>query len=804
MPDKITQEALNTEMVTLGVGRYRSKNESAYNRDRESETRYGQSLMRTVLPEFSEQIAAWVDKVSKYPTPARYQLDVQTIPPKVIAFLGVKSILDSISKKRSLTQVALYLGGRVEDELRCRFLIKNNEEKGEGILRGAKMKRGPHAQRTHIVASMRHEARNNGMDEFPRWPIREKISMGLNVVELFRYSTGLIEYIYLLERSGRSPTRFVTASKELLEWIEKYNEHRELVEPFWLPTVDSPKPWVSVWEGGYPDDVRLPDLPFIKTTNMEYLRSIDGPLQEPMEAVNLIQQTPWEINTDVKGVMEWAWDNNLTIGDLPNREDEPLPPVPSDMKTNADAKTRWKREAAKIYSLNLSVRSRRMLLSKILHLAKKLDGNRFFYPCNVDWRGRVYNIPSFLNVQNADPARGLLRFYRDERLTTESDVRWLAIHGANTFGNDKVTLDERVAWAHKYKDEAIKIADDPQGYLEWRHADDPWQHLAWCFEWATYQREGIVKSKLPCSQDATNNGLQILGLLMRCEETAYATNVSPTPTPQDIYGVVADAVNEKLKRDDSPYASGWLRFGVDRKATKRPTMVWPYGGTLYSCRAYVDEWYQDKIRKERVPNPFPDENIRYKVTGYLAKLVWDSINEVLARPKEAMKYLQDVAKAVTKAGHEIRWVTPSGFPVLQHYTKQESKSVKTKIGGQATWVNFRESTLKLSAARAKQGISPNFVHSLDASLLTKSVLAAHAEGVWDFCCIHDSFGTHSNNSDKLAAAIRQCAAQIFNVDLLSEFDTYLRNKHPEVELPTLPAYGTFSPGEVINSPYFFS
>ena len=130
--------------------------------------------------------------------------------------------------------------------------------------------------------------------------------------------------------------------------------------------------------------------------------------------------------------------------------------------------------------------------------------------------------------------------------------------------------------------------------------------------------------------------------------------------------------------------------------------------------------------------------------------------------------------------------------------------MKTKIGGQATWVNFRESTGELSSARARQGISPNFVHSLDASLLTKSVLAAHSKGIWDFCCIHDSFGTHSNKSEVLAGAIRQSARQIFELDLLGEFDTYLRGEHPEVELPDLPAYGSFQPSDVLDSLYFFS
>jgi DNA-directed RNA polymerase len=792
-------------MLTLGVGRYRSKVESAKGREAEIETRYGQALMRSVLPGYAEKIKEWKNKVIRYKTPARYQTEIQELSSKVISFIAVKSIIDSITKRRSLAQVSIFLGARIEDELRCRFLLKNNEAKGQGILLGARRRKGLKAKIRHVRSSMKHEVSKGLMPEFKRWGVRDKLNMGLNAIELFRYCTGLIEYVYILERAGRKPTRFVAPTKELLEWIENYNEKRELVEPFWLPTVETPEPWTNVWTGGYPDDERLPSLSFIKSTNMDYLRSI-GTLKEPMEAVNIIQQTPWEINAKVKSVMEWAWDNNVTIGDIPNRKDEEFPPVPKDFKTNKEANTNWRRAAAKIYDLNLSTKSRRLLTAKVLHLANKFEGNRFFFPSNVDWRGRVYNIPAFLNVQNADPSRGLLQFYREERVKKKEDAEWLAIHGANTYGFDKVTLEERVEWAYSYAEEAQQIADDPQGVLSWKDADKPWQHLAWCFEWAEFMRNGVVKTKLPCAQDATNNGLQLLSCLTHCEETAYATNAAPTPFPQDIYAVIASHVVDKLNKDAATgnlVARKWIEFGVDRKATKRPTMVYPYGGTFYSCRAYVDEWYQDRLRKNQEENPFSEQE-RYKVTGYLAKYVWEAIHEVFDRPTKCMKYLQEVAKVLTRAGKDVEWVTPTGFPVLQHYTKQISKSVSTQIAGEATWVNFRDSTDELSLARAKQGISPNFVHSIDASILTRTVIDANARGIWDFCCIHDSFGTHSNKSQDLADAIRKSASDIFSVDLLGELDNSLRHSNPELEFPELPEYGTFDPTTVKHSRYLFS
>jgi DNA-directed RNA polymerase len=107
-------------------------------------------------------------------------------------------------------------------------------------------------------------------------------------------------------------------------------------------------------------------------------------------------------------------------------------------------------------------------------------------------------------------------------------------------------------------------------------------------------------------------------------------------------------------------------------------------------------------------------------------------------------------------------------------------------------------------ARAKQGISPNFVHSLDASILTRSVISANSLGIYDFACIHDSFGTHSTRSQDLADSIRKAASEIFSVDLLREFDNTLRRSDTELEYPELPEYGTFDPTTVKHSQYLFS
>ena len=217
--------------------------------------------------------------------------------------------------------------------------------------------------------------------------------------------------------------------------------------------------------------------------------------------------------------------------------------------------------AAKIYRGRVATMSRRLLVTKILYIAQKLVGNRFFYPSHVDFRGRIYNIPAFLGIQGPDISRGLIQFNRPEKIKTDEDVKWLAIQGANTFGNDKFTLDKRVDFAHEYSDTAIKIAKDPTQNLEWTEADEPFQFLAWCIEWATLKNTGKLNSQLPVNMDASNNGLQILSMLMRDEYGAHATNVTATDVPEDLYRVVYDKVIDKIHEQ----IHTWIDTYIDRQ-----------------------------------------------------------------------------------------------------------------------------------------------------------------------------------------------------------------------------------------------
>lgn len=254
----------------------------------------------------------------------------------------------------------------------------------------------------------------------------------------------------------------------------------------------------------------------------------------------------------------------------------------------------------------------------------------------------------------------------------------------------------------------------------------------------------------------------------------FAVNLLPAAKPQDIYQIVADKVIDKLKADAADPAKDsivttkegkafynpaksaaiLLDMGINRKTTKRQVMVLPYGGTKESCREYSEEWVKDTIRNGYPQLP-EDVSIR-GLSYYLSTHVWDAIGETVIAARDAMKYLQDMAGVMNKLDLPIKWTTPAGFPVVQKYMDKKERRIKTKIGDSIVYLNIKEeSSVIIDKNKQKSAISPNYVHSLDAAALMKTVNGCLAQNIGNFAMIHDSYGTHAADSVALAATLRR-------------------------------------------------
>ena len=598
-------------------------------------------------------------------------------------------------------------------------------------------------------------------------------------------------------RNGKTDF-YIETTVEFDDWMAEFEKERGLLMPMHLPLKCPPAPWEEEEYSGYYTPRMM--IPFIKVRGKDaraYVNAANP--QQHKNAVNRMQRTPWQINRQVLEVQQQVFRRNLGIG-IPSKEAEEAIPFPSHLadipkenltQDQKDEVTTWKMVRKAQYDRERQRRGQVIGFRQVHLLAEELvDWEQLYFAYNCDFRGRIYCATAGLSPQGADHAKGLLRFAEGVVLGKDG-VKWLAIHGANVYGNDKITFDDRVKWVHENEPLIKAIVDDPISNRQWGNADKPYQFLAFCFEWANcdYGRNTSALGHIPVGLDGTCNGLQHFSAMLRDEVGAKATNLIDGIIPQDIYQEVADVATEKLKAliDTDPYAAIWLQVGINRKCAKYPVMTLPYGATQTSAREHVLAYVIDNWSKFNL-----EDKYKWEMVKYLTPILWASISEVVIAARAAMDWLQ---KNIGKG--YCSWHTVIGFPVYQHYRKDNLVSVSTYLEGSTRCVlsapDFGKG--KPHANGQRNGIAPNFVHSVDS---THMVMTINEVDLPAYAMIHDDFGTHAGNTEQLFHAIRKTFK-----DLYTNFDP-IQHWAEQVGANTedLPR-GTYDINDITTAKYFF-
>ena len=809
MPKYSDQLKHEKEMAELGKHRTNKRRVSHVEREEESVTSYGKVMVANTIRPLANAIAEYIQETSKKTIgkPPIAFVKICEVSPEILALITGKHIINTITQYKPLTATCISLGGKIETEIALKNFKFLNPELYEAVKQDLDKRSWNYTYKRRKL----RESAKRGIVRWEEWTTPEKLHVGLKLIELLIISTGLIEIG--METINHKKAKIIKQTLKTREWIKNRNSFNELLNPEYLPTVLQPKMWSSVVGGGYWTK-ELPELDLVKQKNKQFKRELENfDMPEVYSAINIMQSTPFKVNKFVLNVMQKAWDNGDSIGGMPPNRNLDIPNKPHDIETNKDSRKDWKRRAVIAHTENARMFSKRLLYAKIIWLAQKFkDYATLYYPLQFDFRGRAYCVPAFLNYQSIGGAKALLVFANGKEITPENRGEfWLAVHGANMYGNDKVSLEERVKWVNDNEQWIINCAQDPFRHREWEDASNSFQFLAWCDEWRRYQSKGINEkfiSHLPVNVDGSCNGLQLYSLMLRDSVAGKLVNLLPSDTPQDIYQLVADAVNEKLRvhaSEDRPYAQQWLNYGVKRSTTKRSIMTICYGSTRYSCTDFVIEDLtkrQDKGEK----HPFVDD--LFRPASYLASVIWDSIGDNLKSARVGMKYLQDIAKIVSKEQLPIHWVTPVGFPVYQSYPEMKSKRVKAMLMGEVIKPRINAETDKTDKLRMSNGVAPNVVHSVDSAGMIKTVNVAYKNGVKNFCNVHDSFGTTAGDVEMLNKSLREAFIDMFsNHDVLAKFREDVERQLPDklkAKLPEVPSQGDLDINKLRESKFFFA
>lgn len=769
----------------------------------------------------------------------------------IIACMGVLSST-GIDRGVPLSTVILAISGSVEDESLFETVQQNKRkkkmwpqskkenEKGRALtpefVKKATRGRGPGSAARFANRYMSHnDIATAETSSRAQWPTTMKAKVGAilmsSLIEVAKVPVTLNhpttqELVSQMQpafshsyqyRLGRK-LGVIIANKALTAQMKREPVHSLLAKH--LPMLVEPDPWTHFNKGGFiSHPAKVMRIKSGDKDQRHYAEAAigQGGMAQTFKGLDILGKTPWRINQAVFDVMLEAWNSGDAIANIPPETPKfDMPAEPPETMGPLERR-RWVLAVKQIENTRSGLHSQRCFQNFQLEIARALRNEVFYFPHNIDFRGRAYPIPPYLNHMGADHCRGLLTFGEGKELG-EAGMKWLCIHLANVFGYDKASLSEREQFATNHMAEIYDSASKPlAGNRWWLKAEDPWQCLAACFEIRNAIESGDPArfiSHLPIHQDGTCNGLQHYAALGGDVWGARQVNLEPGDRPADVYTAVANLVKESIiqdKEQGNPLAV-ILADKITRKVVKQTVMTNVYGVTFIGAKSQVRKQliaaHPDLPNTEAVNPGILSSYVAAKIFAALSSMFrgahdiqyWlgECANRIsmsltkeqlsrleadwprLTSPKSATKsernYTPPTVDDLVQFRTSVIWTNPLHMPVVQPYRSSKSKMVTTHL--QKLQLSEPHRSDPVSKRKQLQGFPPNFIHSLDATHMLLSALRCDELGL-SFAAVHDSFWTHAKDIETMNTVLRDAFIRIHTEDVIgrlaAEFST--RYKH---------------------------
>lgn len=570
-----------------------------------------------------------------------------------------------------------------------------------------------------------------------------------------------------------------------------------------LPMVVEPKPWTDFREGGFLEH----SIPVVRLRNQDLGKryaitaSSNGDLAHLFAGLDVLGRTSWRVNRPVLEAMIEAWNSGEAVAKIPPENPDPTyPPEPAPSE-DLKARYRWLKQVKIIDDVKNGQRSNRCFQNFQLEIARAFLNEEFYFPHNVDFRGRAYPMSPFFNHMGADNVRGLLTFAQGKELGP-SGLTWLKIHLANLYGYDKASFQERHDFTMEHLAEIYDSAKNPmRGQRWWLSAEDPWQCLSACIELKNaldLPDPHKFISHIPIHQDGTCNGLQHYAALGGDAIGAKQVNLEPGDRPSDIYTAVAELVKAEVAKDAARghQHARILDGKMTRKVVKQTVMTNVYGVTFMGAKHQVRRQLDDIFAN--------DPNVALETVDaaalYVAKKIFKALSSMFNGAHDIQYWLGDCASRISQSlspdqvknlvkpegsaatsqysrvpsvGKVVEgptsfrtpviWTNPMRMPVVQPYRATIPKYVSTNL--QSISILCPTPSDPVSKRKQLQGFPPNFIHSLDASHMILTALKCNDLGL-AFASVHDSFWTHAADVDTMNGVIRDAFVRMHSEDII--------------------------------------
>ena len=235
-----------------------------------------------------------------------------------------------------------------------------------------------------------------------------------------------------------------------------------------------------------------------------------------------------------------------------------------------------------------------------------------------------------------------------------------------------------------------------------------------------------------------------------------------------------------------------------RAIVKRPCMTFAYSGTVRGfAQQILDD--SDQFENEYI------QNKQFSACFLLAELIYATIEEDFPELVSIRNYLTEVAgKFIDKHGENINFKTViSNFPFTNNYHKSKrmklalnfytvNNSGNIEYGIHRIW--YESDSVDVDKRKSKLGISPNFVHQLDALHLQLVV----NDCPFDIVSAHDSYGCLPSDAKYLNRSIRECMVRVLEADPILDLSQKTGN------LVELPLTGDLNIKDILDSEFAFA
>ena len=480
----------------------------------------------------------------------------------------------------------------------------------------------------------------------------------------------------------------------------------------------------------------------------------------------------------------------------------------------------------------LAVQSTSLRNSAILNTVKDWCGYNFYLSMFLDFRGRVYARDAFFSYQSNDLARGQLMF-AEKKPMTQRGYEHLMIHTANSFNQsynidelrdldwtqtdyvtdliadgiptqsvDKMSRKDRFSWTDEHLELITTVANDPNGvgYNIWTRAEKPWVFLSLCFEIANYWKalgnEEEYLSQIPIAIDGASNGTQHLAAMSKDKVAGRMVGLVPMEKPIDFYIIVAKGIlNRNIDSDLGSLLAGIPMKLMRKGISKRGTMTKAYDAGV---KCIADIIYKDCYDAGMTTK----YGITKSISKKLSKDLVETYNSICSGPVAIKDYLQDLVMHQMETDDKITWETPSGFPVVSEKYVSRKFKVFLRFTHKKIGVVIREYTDYPAIHEVVSGISPNWVHSMDASHMTMVINQLHDFGITSFGAIHDSFSVHAEDVDDLLYVTKDTFIDMYEGDVLKEMKEQIVGVFSTFA-EQAPDEGNLDLSKVMSSDYFF-